>query len=194
MTKSDALRTEGITMGRWARFYDLICTVGGLGTGFKRRIVRLAKLTPEERVLDVCCGTGVLTCLAAQQAAGAVGIDGAPEMIDVARAKAARQGLAVDFRVALIEAIPFPDGHFDVAFTTLIIHCLPPAVLRAGLRDVLRVLKPGGRLLVADFDREGQLGGLLREVGFGEVKPLGKAWLLAALLFGRVALWEARKA
>jgi len=188
MAKSEDLKTEGITLGYMARFYDLICTLGGLGTGFKRRIVRLAKLTPEEWVLDVGCGTGVLTRLAAQQAAEAVGIDAAPEMIEVARAKAARQGLRVDFRVALIEAIPFPDAHFDVAFSTLMIHHLPPEVKRTGLREVLRVLKPGGRLLVADFDREGQLGGLLREAGFAEVKALGRAWLL-----GRIAFWEARK-
>jgi len=189
MAKREDLETEGITIGRWARFYDLICTVGGMGTGFKRRIVRLAKLTPGERVLDVGCGTGVLTCLAAQEVSEAVGIDAAPEMIEVARAKAARQGVRVDFRAALIEALPFPDAHFDVAFSTLMIHHLPPAVKRAGLREVLRVLKPGGRLLVADFDRKGQLGGLLREAGFAEVKALGKAWL-----FGRISLWEARKA
>ena len=188
MAKSDDLKTKGITLGHMARFYDLICVLGGLGTGFKRRIVGLAKLTPEDRVLDVGCGTGVLTRLAAQQAAEAVGIDAAPEMIDVARAKAARQGLRVDFRAALIEDIPFPDAHFDVAFSTLMIHHLPPEVKHTGLREVLRVLKPGGRLLVADFDREGQLSGLLREAGFGEVTALGRAWL-----FGRISLWEARK-
>jgi len=182
------LKTEGVTMGRWARFYDLVCVLSGLGTGFKRRIVGLAKLTPAERVLDVGCGTGVLTCVAAQQAAEAVGIDAAPAMIEVARAKAARQGLRMDFRTALIEALPFPEADFDVAFSTLMIHHLPPEVKRTGLREVLRVLKPGGRFLVADFDHDGKLGGLLREAGFAEVKALGRAWLL-----GRIALWEARK-
>ena len=188
MAESEDLKTEGVTMGRWARFYDLICVLGGLGTGFKRRIVRLAKLTPEERVLDVGCGTGVLTRLAAQEAAEAVGIDAAPAMIEVARAKATKQGVKVDFRTALIEALSFPDAHFDVAFSTLMIHHLPPEVKRTGLREVLRVLKPDGRFLVADFDRGGQLGDLLREAGFAEVRALGRAWL-----FGRISLWEARK-
>ncbi len=188
MAEGNELKTEGITMSRWAHFYDLVCIVGGLGTGFKRRIVRLANLTPEERVLDVGCGTGVLTRLAAEQAAEAVGIDAAPEMIAVAKAKAAKQGAKVDFRAALIEALPFPDAHFDVAFSTLMIHHLPPALKRTGLREVLRVLKPGGRFLVADFDPPGKLGDLLREVGIAEVKALGRAWL-----FGRVSIWEARK-
>ena len=189
MAKSDHLKTEGLTLGRIARFYDLICAVSGLGTGFKQRIVRLAELTPQDRVLDVGCGTGLLTRLAAEQAAEAVGIDAAPEMIDVARGKAARKGASVDFRAALIEAIPFPDAHFDVAFSTLMIHHLPPEVRDAGLREVLRVLKPDGRFLVADFDRGAKLGSLLREVGFSEVKALGKAWLI-----GLIGLWEARKA
>ena len=182
------LSTEGRTLGRMARVYDLVCTLGGLGTGFKRRIVELAQLKRDDRVLDVGCGTGVLTRLAGERAQEVAGIDAAPEMIAVARSKAEREGLDIDFRPALIEDLPYPDSHFDVVLSSLMVHHLPPAVKLSGLREVLRVLKTGGRFILVDFDRAGKLPGLLREAGFAEVRSLGKAWLL-----GIISLWEARR-
>ncbi len=187
--KTEELNTEGHTLGRVARVYDLVCTLAGLGTGFKRRIVDLAELQPNDRVLDVGCGTGVLTRLARGQAQEVAGIDAAPEMVAVARSKAEREGMDIDFRPALIEDLPFPDNHFDVVLSSLMVHHLPPALKLSGLREVLRVLKSAGRFIVVDFDRRGRLPGLLREAGFTNVRSLGKAWLL-----GMVSLCEAKKA
>ncbi len=99
-------------------------------------------------------GRGSLT-LTAKAAAGpkgkVVGVDAAPEMIAVAKEKAARARLDVAFEVGLIEKLAFPDGSFDVVISRLAIHHLPDDLKRAGFAEFLRVLKPGGRLLIADF-------------------------------------------
>jgi demethylmenaquinone methyltransferase/2-methoxy-6-polyprenyl-1,4-benzoquinol methylase/phosphoethanolamine N-methyltransferase len=106
--------------------------------------------------LDVGCGTGTLA-LAIQGQVGPQGevhgIDAGPEMIAVARRKAGKAGVDLDFQVGLIEEIPFPNDQFDVVVSSLMIHHLPGDDLkRRGFTEIHRVLKPGGRLLVVDFE------------------------------------------
>jgi len=138
----------------WARFYDLGTTLmGGRIRALHRRLIERAAIAPGERVLDVGCGPGRLT-LAAARAAGpgaAVGIDPSPEMIALARGKAARAGIPATFRVAGIEAIPAPDAHFDVVLASLMLHHLPDELQRRGLAEVFRVLAPNGRFVALDF-------------------------------------------
>jgi demethylmenaquinone methyltransferase/2-methoxy-6-polyprenyl-1,4-benzoquinol methylase/phosphoethanolamine N-methyltransferase len=127
----------------------------GVNRPNSRMVIELAKVRPGDKVLDVGCGTGSLTLTAKTYAgaSGAVhGIDAGPGMIDIARKKAKQSGLDVVFDVGLIEKIPFPDAAFDVVISRLAIHHLPDDLKGRGFFEILRVLKPGGHLLVADFN------------------------------------------
>lgn len=73
--------TDGMLMDWTAPFYDIYCSAIGLGEGFRAQTLRVAAIQPGEKVLDVGCGNGVLTRLAADMAGSAVGIDPGAEMI-----------------------------------------------------------------------------------------------------------------
>ena len=149
-------QTEG-NLIRWAPYYDLVTNLMTLGQArrLRKTTVDQALIKPGDSVLDVGCGTGEVTLLAKIRAKqGSVyGIDPAPEMIAVARKKASRKGLEIDFRVGVIEALPFPDSSIDVVTSSLMMHHLPQDLKERGLVEIYRVLKPGGRLLIADFMR-----------------------------------------
>ncbi len=153
-TVEQPAQTEGKLI-RWAPYYDFMVEVTSLGHAsmLRRMTVDNAQIQPGDNVLDVGCGTGEVALLAKTRtkAGNVYGIDPAPEMIAVARSKAARKKLDVDFRVGVIEALPFPDASLDVVTSSLMMHHLPEDLKVRGLAEVYRVLKPGGCLLVADF-------------------------------------------
>lgn len=110
------------------------------------RVAEAAGIHPGDRVLDVACGTGVLTREAASRAgsSGAVtGLDLSPEMLAVA----ARLSPALRWQQGSAEALPFPDQSFDAVVSQFGLMFFPDPV--AGLREMMRVLVPGGRLAVA---------------------------------------------
>ena len=74
-------------------------------------------------------------------------------MIAVAPKKAVRTGLEVDFRIGVIEALPYPDASFDVVTSSLMMHHLSHELQVRGLAEIYRVLKPGGRIFIADMLR-----------------------------------------
>jgi len=160
--EGSAIETKGLTMsGGWR--YDLklwtmdIFTFRGQLGAMRRRIIALADLQPGAQALDVGCGTGTLALLAGRRVGRAgrvVGIDPSGEQIARAQAKAARRHAPVEFQPGVIERLPFPDQTFDVVFSTLMIHHLPAPLKRQGLAEVARVLKPGGRVVIADFIRK----------------------------------------
>jgi ubiquinone/menaquinone biosynthesis C-methylase UbiE len=153
---ADVPYTSGMTMGWAAPFYERYCPLIGLGARFRRMTLRHAGLQMGEQVLDVGCGTGVLTRTIAEVVGidGVVhGIDAAPAMVAVARREAEKSGNRAQFQVAAIEALPFEMASFDVVFSSLMLHHLPPEAKRQGLREVWRVLRDGGRLIVVDVDR-----------------------------------------
>jgi demethylmenaquinone methyltransferase/2-methoxy-6-polyprenyl-1,4-benzoquinol methylase/phosphoethanolamine N-methyltransferase len=118
-------------------------------------VVDLAALRPGERVLDVGCGPGSLTAAlkAPVGAQGSVhGIDASPEMIEVARRKATKAGVDVNFQVGVAEALPFPDKTFDLVVSQLAVHHLPDDLKQAAFREMHRVLKSDGRCLIVDFE------------------------------------------
>ena len=167
--------TKGSTI-RWARRYDLLVSTIMLGFEgrFRERQLNLAKLQPGERVLDVGCGTGTLA-IAAKKRVGptgtVTGVDAAAEMIERAMKKAGRARVDVTFQTAAAEQLPFADGSFDVVLSSLMLHHLPRDTRAAGVREMHRVLRPGGRLLAVDFGRPSgaKKGFLARLHGHGGV-------------------------
>ncbi len=141
-----------------APWYDVQCSLFGLGRRFRDWTLLLARaeLRTGDRVLDAGCGNGVLTLPIADVVgpSGEVwGIDPAPDMIRVAMQAGGRTGSAAHFKLAATEQLPFAEASFDVAVISLVLHHLPPELKRSGLKEVYRVLKPGGRLLVIEPDR-----------------------------------------
>ena len=123
----------------------------------RRRTLDLARLQPGDVVLDVGCGTGTLALDMAQRVGSAgrvAGIDPSAQQIGRAHAKAARRRLPIEFQIGVIEQLPFPEQTFDVVLSTLMMHHLPAPLKRQGLAEIARVLKPGGRLIIADFTRK----------------------------------------
>ena len=150
-------QTEGRLI-RWAAFYDGMVNLMTLGQAsrLRRMTVVQALLQPGETLLDVGCGTGGVTIPAkikVGEGGSAAGIDPAPDMIAVARRKAKRAGVEIDFRVGVIESLPYPDETFDVVTSSLMMHHLPQHLQVRGLAEIWRALKPGGRILIADMRR-----------------------------------------
>lgn len=146
--------------------YDLMMWLITFGRerAFREKVLSLAELAPGESVLDIGCGTGTLA-LAAKRLVGnagsANGIDASPEMIARACAKSRKAGLDVTFERAAAEELPFPDARFDVVLSSMMLHHLPRKTRLRCLREVRRVLKPAGRLLVVDFQSSNPRRGFL---------------------------------
>jgi len=148
--------TAGTTI-HWASQYDIFTSLMGLGVNRpnSRMVIELAKIKPGDKVLDVGCGTGNLTLTAklyTGMSGSVYGIDASPEMIEVAQKKAKRMGSETIFEVGLIEQLPYPDATFDIVISRLVIHHLPDDLKRTAFTEILRVLKAGGHLLIADFN------------------------------------------
>jgi len=112
----------------------------------------LGRLAPGERVLDLGCGAGTDTLVAAQMVGPdghVTGIDMTPEMLSRARAASLEIGVAnVEFVESEAERLPFPDGSFDVVISNGVIDLIPDK--DAVFSELHRVLRPGGRIQIAD--------------------------------------------
>ena len=188
---TDSPETTGKVI-RKARSYDLFSRKVSFG---RDKLLKVAAPMSGETVLDVGCGTGTLTmAIHGRIAPGEVhGIDASPEMIAVAVGKAAKVGLDIDFQVAVVEALPFPDDRFDLVTSSLMLHHLPDDLKRTALGEIRRVLKPGGRFVAMDLAAEshsplghllsvtghvrgddivGKLAPMMRETGFERVETI----------------------
>lgn len=160
--------TRGRTI-HWAVLYDLGTTVLSFGRdrAVRAMVLELAGLRPGDAVLDIGCGPGNLAIAAAAlvRPTGRVhGIDAAPEMTALARRKAARRSVNVDFAVGVMESLAFADGEFDAVLNTFVLHHLPDDLKRAGFREIRRVLKPGGRFVAVDFASEPRAHALIQRL------------------------------
>lgn len=136
-------------------FFDIFLFRGKLRE-MRQRTADLAHIQPGEKVLDVGCGTGTLAIEVEPRigpAGRVVGVDPGEQQIARARLKAARRNLPVEFQIGVVEQLDFPDQTFDVVLSTIMMHHLSDSLKRQGLAEIARVLKPGGRLVIADFKR-----------------------------------------
>ena len=139
---------------RWLTpFYDGVVRYTTRERRFKSALLRQARISGQQRVLDLGCGTGTLAIEAKRGAPGSevVGLDGDGEILARARAKAARAGVAVRFDEALADALPYAAASFDRVLSSLFFHHLSPAARQRAFAGIVRVLKPGGELHVADW-------------------------------------------
>jgi ubiquinone/menaquinone biosynthesis C-methylase UbiE len=136
------------------RLYDTLANVFFFG---RRRatfqaLIAAVGVQPGQRVLDVGCGTGYfarLLCLSVGRDGLIVGIDPSAAMISYASRQTGRASNC-QFQVGRVEALEFPAEHFDVVVSSLVMHHLPEDLRVAALEEMRRVLRPGGRLLVAE--------------------------------------------
>jgi ubiquinone/menaquinone biosynthesis C-methylase UbiE len=120
----------------------------------RQRTIDLAQIEPGNCVLEVGCGTGSLTIAAKKKvgsAGKAVGIDVIPGMVEYSRKKAELANEEVTFQLGSINQIPFDDNTFDVVMGSFMIFHMSEKTRLEGVKDIYRVLKPNGRLLLVDL-------------------------------------------
>jgi SAM-dependent methyltransferase len=159
-----------------------------IGAPEAERFAARLELEPGERVLDVACGTGNVTIPLARRGAIVTGLDMAPPLLEEARARASREGLSIRFDEGFAEALPYPDGSFDVLVSMFGVMFSPlPATVAS---EMARVLRPGGRLALANWTSAGFSGKMHAVAGRhfppppqGVISPL----LISPLLWGEEA-------
>ena len=114
------------------------------------RIVQWAGAGPEDTVLDVACGPGLLACAFARVAKHATGIDMTPAMLEQARKTQQEQGLKnLSWQQGDVYSLPFPPEHFSIVSSRFVFHHLQDPL--AALKEMKRVCKPDGKVVVADM-------------------------------------------
>lgn len=184
---------------------------------FKQTLIAQANIQPGQHVLDLACGTGTLAVQMAQfqPLAQITGVDGDPEVLARARKKVERAGVRVRLDHANATALPYGAGQFDRVMTSLFFHHLDWPDKQRAASEILRVLKPGGELHMADWGRPanrlmrwlffpvqvldgfgntrshvaGQLVELFQQAGFQAVVERGRI----STMFGTLSLYSAAR-
>jgi len=134
-------------------------------------LAEAADIRAGERVLDVAAGNGNATLAAARRFAEVTSTDYVSALLDKGRARAAAEGLQVDFRIADAEDLPFKDGSFDAVLSTFGAMFTPDHTRPA--REMLRVVRAGGRIGLANWTPEGFIGQLFKVIGTYIPAPVG---------------------
>ncbi len=151
----DAGFIPALRFNRLTPLFDFVAAVAVRDRTVKRRVLAHSAIASGEDVLDVGCGTGTLA-VAAAQAAPAVrvtGLDADASILARARKRAAGAGLEIGFDEGRSTALPYADASFDLVLSTLFFHHLPDDAKRQTAAELVRVLRPGGRLVVGDLGR-----------------------------------------
>ena len=143
-----ALRHEALTPA-----YDFLIRLTMPELRFKEELIDAAAIDRGQRVLDVGCGTGTMLLMIAQRHpdASLAGVDPDPRVLERAQRKIAQAGRAIALREASATALPYADESFDVVLSSLVFHHLTCCEKLQAMREIHRVLAPGGELHLGDF-------------------------------------------
>ncbi|KTB49289.1 Methylase involved in ubiquinone/menaquinone biosynthesis [Dehalogenimonas alkenigignens] len=181
---------------------------------FKRQLIDQAHVEKGYRILDVGCGTGTLAIMikSAHPDSKVTGLDADAKALEIAGLKIKNAGLEIYLIRGMSYNLPFPDGIFDRAFSSLMFHHLDRNNKQRTLQEVFRVLRPGGEFHLADFGRprnpamylisqlltlfertqdniRGLLPGMIIDAGFEMVEETANY----LTMFGNLRLYRARK-
>jgi SAM-dependent methyltransferase len=134
-------------------------------------LAEAADIRAHESVIDIAAGNGNATLAAARRFASVTSTDYVPALLEKGRARAVAEGLFVDFREADAEALPFPDASFDAALSTFGVMFTPDHARAAS--EMLRVVRGGGRIGMANWTPEGFVGQLFKTMGRHLPPPAG---------------------
>ena len=137
-----------------ARRYDLLNDLQSFGLHrlWKRRVTALAAVKAGDHALDLCCGTGDIAFALAEQGADVTGLDFSEKMLEVAVHRLEKSNCKrLKFIQGDAQSLPFPDNSFDAVTVGYGLRNL--SNLETGLREMARVVKPGGRIVALDFGK-----------------------------------------
>jgi ubiquinone/menaquinone biosynthesis C-methylase UbiE len=170
-----SVSTKGRTLDYAAGVYDILepWVMFGKQSKINRQVVEFLDIKKWNKILDIGCGTGVVTKLISEQLSSeedgmAIGIDAAGKMIEGAVKK--RGSDTCSFEVAAAEKLPFENESFDSVVSTLFFHHIQLDLKKKAFAEAFRVLKPGGKLVVSDMH--------IPETIMGKLIAHASRWLL----------------
>jgi len=195
-------------------FYDFMMKWAARESAFKPKLVKQARIEKGHRVLDIGCGTATLTILIKkiQPEAEVIGLDTDPKILEIAKLKVAKAGLDIVLDYGTAFELPYPENSFDRVVSSMVFHHLTSENKVRSLKEVFRVLRPGGEFYVADLGKpqnvlmylpsliirrleeasdnvKGLLPEMIRNAGFDHVEETVRYMTM----FGTLTLYRARK-
>ncbi|MEK6792024.1 MAG: class I SAM-dependent methyltransferase [Deltaproteobacteria bacterium] len=172
---------------RYDAWYETL--LGSMAHGKEQGLVfSLAALRPGQRALDAGCGTGIYALALAQKGLSVVASDSSPEMIGLAASKAAARSVNVEFVEASVQRLPFRDNEFDLVVAIGVLCFVNSKARSIALKEMRRVLKPGGRIVVGTLNAWSpwaflrRLKGLFKDTVYSRAEFISPPELQSSLL------------